>query len=178
VPTAYLTGNSPIIAGNSSTLQWTTTNVTSASINQGIGAVALSGSTTVTPAVTTTYTLTANGPNGTATSSFTVVVTAPSPTPTAALRVNPPAVTAGESATLSWATTDATTISISPGIGTVSASGTWPVTPTSTTTYYLTATGPGGTATAQTTLTVNPVIPPGTNGTTIQGATVKGARVQ
>ena len=178
VPTAYLTGNSPIIAGNSSTLQWTTTNVTSASINQGIGAVALSGSTTVTPAVTTTYTLTANGPNGTATSSFTVVVTAPSPTPTAALSVNPPAVTAGESATLSWATTDATTISISPGIGTVSASGTWPVTPTSTTTYYLTATGPGGTATAQTTLTVNPVIPPGTNGTTIQGATVKGARVQ
>ena len=178
VPTAYLTGNSPIIQGESSTLQWTTTNVTSASINQGIGTVALTGSTVVSPAATTTYTLTATGPNGSAVSSFTVVVTPPPPVPTATLSVNPAVITAGQSATLSWATTDANTISISPGIGTVGASGTWSVTPATTTTYTITATGLGGTVQAQTTLTVNPVIPPGATGTTLQGATAKGAVVQ
>jgi hypothetical protein len=178
VPTAYLTGLSPIIQGNSSTLQWTTSNVTSAAIDQGIGSVALNGSTVVSPSATTTYTLTATGPSGSAQSSFTVVVTAPPPVPTADISVNPQTITAGNSATLSWATTDATSISIAPGIGSVGASGTWVVTPAATTTYIITATGPGGTAQAQTTLTVNPVIPPGGTTTVLKGATTKGAKVQ
>lgn len=179
VPTAYLTGDSPIIAGNSSTLRWTTTNVTSASINQSIGSVALNGQTVVSPSATTTYTLTATGPNGSATSSFTVVVTTPPPAPTATISVNPSTITAGQSASLSWATTDANSVSISPGIGTVPASGTWPVTPSATTTYYITATGSTPpAATAQVTLTVNPVIPPGGTTTNVNGATVKGGKIQ
>jgi hypothetical protein len=59
-PIVTLTASpSTIYAGNSSTLTWTG-NSTSASINQGVGAVGASGSLAVSPLVTTTYTLTAN----------------------------------------------------------------------------------------------------------------------
>jgi hypothetical protein len=53
--------------------------------------------------------------------------------------------------TLSWTVTNATTVSIDQGIGTVAATGTQQVTPLTTTTYTLTATNADGnrTATAQ-----------------------------
>ena len=51
---------------------------------------------------------------------------------------------------------NATSVSIDQGIGNVAAPGTRVVTPTSTTTYKLTATGCGGTATFQLTVVVNP----------------------
>ena len=57
--------------------------------------------------------------------------------------------------TLSWHTTDATTVSIDNGIGAVETSGVKTVTPSETTTYNLTATGNGGTANATATVTVN-----------------------
>jgi hypothetical protein len=50
--------------GESTTLHWTSTGGLSASIDQGIGPVALSGSVEVTPQKETTYTITVNGPNG------------------------------------------------------------------------------------------------------------------
>ena len=65
----------------------------------------------------------------------------------------PGSIDEGGSATLSWTTTDATTVTIS-GVGTVAVSGTQVVTPTVTTTYTLTAIGPGGTATATVTVRV------------------------
>ena len=64
------------------TLSWTTANATTVTIDQGIGAVAASGSTTVTPAATTTYTLTASN----ATASVTRTATSPS----RPLRPSPP----------------------------------------------------------------------------------------
>jgi len=65
-------------------------------------------------------------------------------------------VTEGESATLSWQVTDATSISISPTVGDVSSTptGTSTVSPTSTTTYTLTATNSAGSTTANVTITV------------------------
>ncbi|MGC4017596.1 MAG: sialate O-acetylesterase [Luteolibacter sp.] len=53
-------------------------------------------------------------------------------------------VAGGGQATLSWNVSGASQVSISPGPGTVSASGTALVTPGNSTTYVLTATGPGG----------------------------------
>ena len=53
-----------------------------------------------------------------------------------------------------WSTTNATETTIS-GIGTVAKSGTQSVTPTESTTYTLTAKGPGGPAQANTRVTVN-----------------------
>ena len=58
----------------SPTLSWSTTNATSASIDQGIGAVAPSGSLTVSPGTTTTYTITATGSPTAATKSATLTV--------------------------------------------------------------------------------------------------------
>jgi outer membrane biosynthesis protein TonB len=93
----------------------------------------------------------------------------PTPTPTNTpipppqieyFRVTPANITAGECATLEWGTvTNATQASIDQGIGGVGTPGTSSVCPTETTTYILTATGPGGTATASTTLTVQAALP-------------------
>jgi phospholipase C len=77
--------------------------------------------------------------------------------PTATLSSDKTSIAAGSSATLSWSTTSATTISIDNGVGSVQATGQAQVTPAATTTYTLTATGAGGTTTVQTTITVVPV---------------------
>ena len=60
----------------------------------------------------------------------------------------------GQSVTLSWEVSDATSITIDQGIGAVSPSGDLVLTPEGTTTYRLTAIGGGATATADVTVTV------------------------
>lgn len=50
--------------GQSSTLSWTTRDVTSCFIDQGIGSVPVNGSRVVSPAVSTVYTMTCTGPGG------------------------------------------------------------------------------------------------------------------
>jgi len=73
---------SSIQRGQSSTLRWEVTgNVTSVSINNGVGAVQATGNTRVNPSDSTTYTLTATGAGGTQTATATVTVTAPPPPP-------------------------------------------------------------------------------------------------
>jgi len=70
---------------------------------------------------------------------------------------SPTTVNSGTSATLSWSTSGATTIAISPGSFTSTlSSGSTSVSPTSTTTYTLTATNTAGSSTFQVTVTVNP----------------------
>ena len=78
----------------------------------------------------------------------------PPPAPTASISANPSAVNAGQSTQLTWTTENATDVSIE-GVGKVQASGSQTVTPTDSTTYRLTATGPGGTQEATTRVTVN-----------------------
>ena len=76
--------------------------------------------------------------------------------PTCILGASPSTITQGQSATLSWTSTNATAGTISPGIGSVTPSGSTTVTPSQTTTYTGSFTGPGGSATCTpTTLTVN-----------------------
>jgi peptidoglycan-associated lipoprotein len=70
----------------------------------------------------------------------------------------PSSIERGQSATLRWSVSDATSVSIDQGIGTVQANGNRRVFPNDSTTYTLTATGPGGTTTA--TATVNVTAPP------------------
>ena len=76
--------------------------------------------------------------------------------PTATLTASPTTVMAGQSATLTWTTMNATGASIDNGIGAVTpvSGGTVKVTPATTTTYTISATGSGGTATAKATVTV------------------------
>src|SRR5215471_15241032 len=74
------------------------------------------------------------------------------PAPPAAPTINefvaePSSVERGQASTLRWSVTNATQVAINQGIGTVDASGNRRVFPNNTTTYTLTANGPGGTST-------------------------------
>ncbi len=76
------------------------------------------------------------------------------PAPTASISVNPSTVQAGQSASLTWQTSNATDVSID-GIGAVQPNGSQTVSPTESTTYHLTAKGSGGTQEATARLTVS-----------------------
>ena len=81
--------------------------------------------------------------------------------PTVTLQASPTTINKGESSTLSWNSTDATQLSIDPGVGAVNAQGSTKVSPTDSTTYTITATGPGGSASATAAVSVNaPQAPP------------------
>jgi hypothetical protein len=68
---------------------------------------------------------------------------------------NPASIATGSSSTLSWATTGASSIAITPGTFTsTAASGSTSVSPTATTTYTLTATNTAGSATATAKVTI------------------------
>jgi len=85
----------------------------------------------------------------------------PPPAPTASISVTPDSIQPGQSASLTWQTTNATDVSID-GIGAVQANGSQSVSPTESTTYHLVAKGSGGTqeATARLTVTAPPPPPP------------------
>jgi peptidoglycan-associated lipoprotein len=84
----------------------------------------------------------------------------PPASPTVTLQASPTSVNKGNSATLSWNSTDATQLTIAPDVGAVTAQGSTKVTPSDTTAYTITATGPGGSASATATVTVNAPPPP------------------
>ena len=86
---------------------------------------------------------------------------APAPArPTVTLQASPTTINKGESSTLTWNSTDATQLSIDPGVGTVTAQGSTKVSPADSTTYTITASGPGGSATATAAVSVNAPPPP------------------
>jgi len=156
-PTAGISADpETVLAGESSTLSWTSTYADTAIIDQGIGSVPVNGTITVSPADTTIYTIMVTGPGGTATAGVTVNVT--HPVPAVSISADPGTIFAGESSTLTWTSTNADTCVIEPGIGSVALNGTATVSPTETTNYTITATGPGGTVTNSVTVTVTPQI--------------------
>src|SRR6266849_7036455 len=81
------------------------------------------------------------------------------PSPTASISVSPDTIEKGQSATLTWQTSNATDVSID-GIGAVQPSGSQQVTPADSATYHLVAKGAGGTQEATTRLTVTQPPPP------------------
>ncbi|MCI5208646.1 MAG: hypothetical protein D3910_07595, partial [Candidatus Electrothrix sp. ATG2] len=153
VPTVSLATNKlQIIRGNSVTLSWESSYADSLTITPDLGGtLPLTGSETVYPETTTTYTVTATNANGTATDSVTITVIPPSPTIT--LTATPTDIMAGETAVLSWSTTDADSVSFNQGINGVPLQGTLTVSPTETNTYIATATGQGGTTSKSVTVT-------------------------
>jgi hypothetical protein len=143
-----------VLPGESSTLSWTTQGTASVSIG-GIGAVDANGSRVVTPAQTTTYTLTASGSDGRQVTAPVTVVVATVQVPSVLQFVASPAtVDLGSSSKLCWQVTGATSIDI-PGVGAgVKANDCATVSPTSTTTYTLTARNAAGQIQANATVTV------------------------
>jgi len=148
---------SSITRGSSTLLEWNVQGATTVTISPDLGTVQPIGSRTVAPNDTVTYTLTAsaNGvPNQTATATVTVGALVSNPA-IVRFEATPTNVLAGESSTLSWATTGATRVNIS-GVGdNLPVNGSRVVSPTQTTTYTLTALGADGSSvTTPVTITV------------------------
>ncbi|MCC7179421.1 MAG: fibronectin type III domain-containing protein [Acidobacteria bacterium] len=154
---------------NTALLTWSTANATTVTINGQ--SVATSGSTTVPITQTTTYTLVATGSGGSVTRTATVSVTAPAPAPapTASLTAT---LQSANTALVTWSTTNATSASINGQ--SVALSGSTSVTVGQTTTFTLTATGPGGTVTKSATVTISNTAPGNPSG---MAATVSRNRV-
>jgi peptidoglycan-associated lipoprotein len=75
--------------------------------------------------------------------------------PTASLNADKTSINPGDTVRLTWTTTDAPNVSIAPEVGAVTAQGSTSVTPASSTTYTLTASGPGGNADSTVRITVS-----------------------
>ena len=137
------------MVGQPSTLTWVFSNADTCEIDQGIGPVQPGDSIVVNPQQTTTYTITATSAGGIAKDSVTVSFTQP----TVEIHADHEILDEGETATLTWSFANADSASINQGIGDVQSGGSLVVDPQRTTTYTITATGPGGTTTGQVSVT-------------------------
>jgi hypothetical protein len=155
--------------GGSSTLTWWSTNATSCTAsNVGAEGGTWSGPKPINWAevrgpltATATYSLACTGPGGTASQAVTITVTGgitvtegPS-APTVSLTATPATINAGQSTTLAWSSTNATSCTASGGwSGAQPLTGELIVLTASTATYTLTCTGAGGSTARSVTVTV------------------------
>lgn len=165
-PTPTLTfaaSSGSVTSGQAVTLTWQTTNAASVAIT-ATGADGssrtistnsrLSGSTQDTPTQDTTYSATASATGGASVQQQVkvAVTAAPLQAPTLTFNASPGSITSGQTVTLTWTTTNATSLTISATgadgtvrtIPTAQVNGSAQDSPTETTTYAATATGPGG----------------------------------
>ena len=84
----------------------------------------------------------------------------PAAQPTVTLQASPTSINKGDTSTLSWSSTNATQLTIAPDVGAVAAQGSTKVSPAESTTYTITASGPGGSADSSTRVTVATPPPP------------------
>ena len=155
---------STINQGQSTTISWQATNASTVSVSPSVlpagQAYPMSGSAQVSPSQSTTYTATATDSSGrTVSSSLTVTVVPANSTPSITLSISPQVVAAGQTATITWQSTNASSVTITPSIlsedvTSIDLSGSDVIIPAATTTYTAVATGAGGT-TAQATATIS-----------------------
>ncbi len=156
---------STIKQGESSTLTWSSSNAVTCLVmgENWFGERPLSGSETVSPRETTSYRITCfnnSGSSGSwATKEASVIVTktlTSQNSPTISLAANPNSISKGGSTTLSWSSSNATScVALGENwFGERPLSGTEIISPTLTTTYRLTCNGPGGSGSAEVTVSV------------------------
>ncbi len=129
--------------GQTSELSWKVLNADEVSIS-GIGKVAAEGRLTVTPQQTITYTLTAKNKVNEENATASVIVEIPDVRVVSCF-ASPASIFKGESATISYLTENAKSVTIEPGIGPVQPSGQVVVSPAVTTAYRVIAVGADGT---------------------------------
>jgi serine/threonine-protein kinase len=139
--------------GQSAQLQWEAKNATAVTINPDIGPVAAKGSQSVTPTENTSFTILVKGEGRTLKKTISISVTAPPKPVIRSFEASSDLIQEGQSVKLTWATENAE-VSISPEPGHVEPSGSAEMKPDKTTTYILTAKGPGGTETRPLQITV------------------------
>ncbi len=118
-------GTTNLNPGSAVTLTWNSSNANSASLTN-VGSVSTSGSQTVYPWNTTTYILTVNNSLGQSSNCQTTVYVGSSSTqaPSCWITIsNNNQYNYNQQATLSWGSTNATSASINPSVGSVSTSG-------------------------------------------------------
>ena len=152
-------GESSITLGDDATLRWSSTNASACSGSPSIGSPATSGSKTYTPSSAGSFevTVTCTGDGGSASDSDSVTVNAPEP-PEVTAEFDESSITRGESATLRWSSTDATSCSGSRSIGSPATSGWKDYTPSSIGDFEVTVTctGAGGSADDSASVPVRP----------------------
>jgi hypothetical protein len=158
-PTVSISVNpTSVTVGQSATLTWSSTNASACTASGAwTGTQATSGTQSETPAASgnSTYTLTCSGAGGSANASAALTVNAATPPPTVTLSISPTSITVGQSATLTWSSTNATSCTASGAwTGTQATSGSVVVTPTAAgpSTYMLAC---SGSASASATSAVN-----------------------
>ena len=135
---------SSYIAPGSATLTWSVSSSTSRTLT-GQGSVGSSGSAIVSPNNSQTYTLNASY-YGITSNSKSASITVYQPVVTKFISASPNPITVGQSSTLTWVVTGSanTPATIDQGIGNVLFSSAKSVSPTTTTSYTLAASGLGG----------------------------------
>jgi len=83
----------------------------------------------------------------------------PPASPSVALNASAVSAQAGQQVTLTWSSTNATSITLEPSVGSVAAQGSKTVRLSQSTTYTVTATGPGGSAHASAQVNITPAPP-------------------
>ena len=151
----FFASPSTIAQGSSSTLLWSTNNATAVT-SSNFGATTVTGSTSVSPSSTTTYTITVrNSLFATATANTTVTVV---PLPTVTISASPSSVLQGSSTTLTWNSTNATSVTSTTNFTTTLLNGTSIETPPFTLNYGITVQNSlSCTASALVTVTVVPL---------------------
>jgi hypothetical protein len=148
-----------ITLGQSATLTWKAANATACTASGAwSGAQSTTGTLTATPSAVgkVTYTLACTGAGGNASGMATLTVNLPPPT--VALAVSPTSITVGQSATLTWSSTNATSCTAGGAwSGSQATGGTLSETPSAagTLSYTLSCTGTGGSSSKTAALTVS-----------------------
>src|SRR5271169_1760473 len=136
-------------SGGKAAVRWSSTNATSCMASGGWSGSETTSGTTSTGALSasTSYSLACSGSGGTATADATVTVPPP---PTVSITASPASVISGQSPTLTWSATNATSCTASGGwSGPKSTSGTTSTgTLSANTSYILTCAGTGGSVSA------------------------------
>lgn len=142
-PSCDLFAASPsvIVVGGSTDLTWETTNATRVVINNGIGEVAVDGTLSVSPLVDTTYQMTVFGTDDKSVNCEVPIKVTEEEIPVCKLFTATPGnlPLGGGDVNLNWEVEKASTVSISPTVGSVALIGSTTVNVTENTTYVLTA---------------------------------------
>lgn len=146
-PTGTFTATPEILpsGGGSVTLNWSSQHATSASIDNGVGVVPVSGSVQVNVTTSTVFHLTLSNSAGSQALTVPVTVVGSVPPPDGTFLVSPESLPAGGGdVTLIWVSNNATTASIDNGLGSVSLNGSLVTTISSSTTFRLTLSNQSG----------------------------------
>jgi len=157
---SFYVNSETVISGENITLSWSVSNATHVTITPGIGNVPVSGSILVSPTGNTTYTLTATNKAGGNATRILTVYSLKKPKITS-FEVNPEKIAFGNNSTLSWSVSGDADVIITPEIGDAKLIGSKIVSPTTNTTYTITATNEAGNDSVTRVITVEKRVLPG-----------------